>query len=131
MAEIFNMADFLHKNSCIFSSETAVCNFLIIGYVILFALFYCKKFVARSEKPKWHLYSRWRRKCLYLSRIFFKNDIFVLFSLFFLIFWVKIKPLWTNFFLQNSKILAEKFNLIDYIFQPLKKMFSFFDILQF
>jgi hypothetical protein len=45
MAEKFNMADFLHKNSWFFGSGsgTAEWNVLNFGYVILLALFYCKK----------------------------------------------------------------------------------------
>jgi hypothetical protein len=35
MAEKFNMADFLHTNSCFFGSGTDEWNILIFGYVIL------------------------------------------------------------------------------------------------
>jgi hypothetical protein len=52
MAEKFNMADFLHKNSWFFGSGTAGWYVLIFGYVILFLLFYFKKFVASPEKSK-------------------------------------------------------------------------------
>jgi hypothetical protein len=41
MAEKFNMADFLHKNSLIFGSGTAEWNLFIFGYDILLTLFNC------------------------------------------------------------------------------------------
>jgi hypothetical protein len=60
MAEKFNIADFLHKNS------------LFFGSVIFLTLFYCKKFVASRESLKWRLSSRLRRRWLYFHPIFSK-----------------------------------------------------------
>jgi hypothetical protein len=62
MTETFNMADFLHKISWFFGSETAEWNILMFEYDILLILFCSKKFVANRESSKWRLYSRWRRK---------------------------------------------------------------------
>jgi hypothetical protein len=81
MAKKFVMADFLHKNSWFFGSGTAEWNVPIFGYVLQLVLFYCKKIVASPKKSKRRHYSRWRRKCSYLSPNIFKNDIFVCISM--------------------------------------------------
>jgi hypothetical protein len=62
MAEILNMADFLHKNLWFFGSGPAWWNDLNFWYVICLMLFYIKKFVASRENSK--------------GRIFFKSSNF-------------------------------------------------------
>jgi hypothetical protein len=49
MAEKFNKADFLYKNSWIFGCGSAIWNGLIFGKVVVLALFYCKKIVASPK----------------------------------------------------------------------------------
>jgi hypothetical protein len=110
---------FCKKNSWYFVSETAEWNILIFGYVIRLMLFYCKKFVASTEKSNWRLFSRWRRKCLYLSPNIFKNDIFICFSFFYSLDKNK------TFFMQNlfswKFKMAEWFNKKDDIFQKISR----------
>jgi hypothetical protein len=50
MAQKFNIADFLHKNSWFSGSE--MWNVLMFGNVILLTLFYCKKNCCQSLKLK-------------------------------------------------------------------------------
>jgi hypothetical protein len=52
MAKIFNMADFLHQNSWFFRSGIWIKCSIFFGYVILLALFYCKKNCCQSWKIK-------------------------------------------------------------------------------
>jgi hypothetical protein len=86
MAKKFNMTDFLHKKFMIFWKRNR------------------KKTVASRKKSKWRQYSRWRQKCSYLSPNIFKNDIFVCFSLVFLLFWVKIKIFMEKLFSRKFKM---------------------------
>jgi hypothetical protein len=102
MAEKYNMADFLHKNSWFFVNGTAEWNVLILGYVILLALFYCKKFVARTENQN-VVYIQDGVENVYIFHPIFSKIIFLP------IFCPKIKLLMQNktFFLkiQNDGII--------------------------
>jgi hypothetical protein len=66
-------------------------------------MFYCKKIVASPKNSKWRHFSRWRRKCSYLSPNIFKNDIFVGFSMVFFNILGKNKIFMEKLFLGNSK----------------------------
>jgi hypothetical protein len=80
---------------------------------------------------------------VYIYHPIFSKMIFLSVFLLFFIFWEKIKLLWKNFFVKNSKWripqLNYSFNMKDDIFQkknqdfiisqPLNDMFSFFDML--
>jgi hypothetical protein len=97
------MADFLHKNSWFFGSGTAEWNVLIFGYVILLALFYCKKLwpVLKNQNG---VYIQVGIENVYIYHPLFSKikflSVFAVFLLFFYIlgknrtFFSKIRPSW-------------------------------------
>jgi hypothetical protein len=103
MAEKFNMADFLHKNSWFFGSGTAEWNVLIFGYVMLPVLFYLKKLLPVVTTQNGDYIQDGVEIAYIFHQIISKMIICPFFLWFFQYFGLKIKLMQHNFFLKGSQ----------------------------
>jgi hypothetical protein len=101
----FNMADFLLKNPWFFGSGTAGWNVLIFGYVILLALFYCKKNLLPLLKNQNEVYIQDGVENVYIFHPIFSKMIFLLIFLLFFYILGKNKTFMENLFSWKFKIV--------------------------
>jgi hypothetical protein len=136
MAEKFNMADFFHKNSWFLVAEPL--NEMLLFLDMLNCL-HCSivNNLLPVLKNQNGFYIQDGVENVYFFHAIFSKMIFLLIFICFCLLWVKIKLLWKNYFLENSKwqdnliwkmIFFKKIQDFT-IAQQLNEMFSFFDML--